>query len=65
MMKEEQYLTERLQDQIDWYDQKSQFNQKWFKWLRVTEIICASFRSYDRCCGLVRGVLVSSCFTIF
>jgi hypothetical protein len=27
MMKEEQYLTERLQDQIDWYDQKSQFNQ--------------------------------------
>ncbi len=42
MMKEEQYLTDRLQDQIDWYDQKSQFNQKWFKWLRVTEIICAS-----------------------
>jgi hypothetical protein len=36
-MKEEQYLTERLQDQIDWYDQKSQFNQKWFKWLRMTE----------------------------
>jgi hypothetical protein len=32
MMKEEQYLTDRLQDQIDWYDQKSQFNQKWFKW---------------------------------
>jgi len=41
-MNEEQYLTERVQDQIDWYDQKSQFNQKWFKRLRMIEIVCAS-----------------------
>lgn len=41
-MIEEEYLSERLEDQINWYDSKSQFNQRWFKRLRMTEIICAS-----------------------
>lgn len=41
-MTEDEYLIERLEDQINWYDKKSQFNQLWFKRLRMTEIICAS-----------------------
>lgn len=41
-MKEEQYLEERLEDQINWYDRKSQSSQKWFKRLRLIEIIAAA-----------------------
>jgi hypothetical protein len=29
---------ERLEDQIGWYDRKSNFNQHTFKWLKVVEI---------------------------
>ncbi len=29
---------ERLEDQISWYDRKSNFNQHTFKWLKVVEI---------------------------
>ncbi|NOX92765.1 MAG: DUF4231 domain-containing protein [Gammaproteobacteria bacterium] len=42
IMKEEEYLTDRLENQINWYDHKSQFNQKWCKRLRMIEIVCAS-----------------------
>jgi len=42
-MDKETYLKERLDDQIAWYDKKSQSSQTWFKSLRVTEIICAAF----------------------
>ena len=41
-MDEKQYLSERLENQIDWYNKKSQYNQKWFKRLRLTEIVCAA-----------------------
>ena len=30
-MNEEQYLNERLEDQINWYDKKSVWNQNIFK----------------------------------
>jgi hypothetical protein len=33
-MTEEEYIEERLNDQIIWYSKKSQTNQKWFKRLR-------------------------------
>jgi len=39
---EEEYLRDRVDDQIDWYDRKSQSNQKWYKWLRLIEIIAAA-----------------------
>ena len=39
---EEEYLRDRVDDQIDWYNKKSQANQKWYKWLRVIEIIAAA-----------------------
>jgi hypothetical protein len=41
-MNEEQYLNERLDDQINWYSKKSQTNQRWFKRLRLLEIIAAA-----------------------
>ncbi|MCI5145439.1 MAG: DUF4231 domain-containing protein [Candidatus Electrothrix sp. AR3] len=41
-MDKEQYITERLDCQIHWYDSKSQTNKKWFKSLRAIEIVCAA-----------------------
>lgn len=41
-MKQEDYLTQRVDDQISWYDSKSQWNQKWYKRLRNIEIIAAA-----------------------
>ena len=42
-MDQDKYLKERLDDQIDWYDKKSQWNQKWFKRLKIMEISFAAF----------------------
>lgn len=41
-MTENDYIEKRLDDQITWYDKKSQWNQKRFKTLRILEIIIAS-----------------------
>jgi hypothetical protein len=41
-MNEEDYFDKRLEDQLQWYDAKSQFNQKWYKRLRLLEIISAA-----------------------
>ena len=41
-MNDQQYLTERLDDQLNWYDSKSQSNQHRYKTLRITEIVCAA-----------------------
>jgi hypothetical protein len=41
-MDQQEYIETRLDDQIDWYDKKSQWNQKWYKWLRIFEIVAAS-----------------------
>jgi hypothetical protein len=32
----------RLEEQIDWYDNKSTFNQSWFKRLKIIELIVAA-----------------------
>lgn len=42
-MKSEEYLKERVQDQIDWYEGKSSRNQKWYKRLRGSEFVMAAF----------------------
>ena len=39
---EDQYLKERLEDQINWYSNKSSRYKKWFYSLRSLEIILAS-----------------------
>ncbi len=41
-MKEQEYLKNRLDDQLTWYSQKSRHNQSWFKGLRLLEIISAA-----------------------
>ena len=41
-MNEEEYITSRVDDQISWYDRKSQSAQYWFKWLRGAEIFAAA-----------------------
>jgi hypothetical protein len=42
MISPEEYIEQRLSDQINWYDRKSGTNQRWFKWLRFTEIVAAA-----------------------
>lgn len=42
-MTEEEYITERLEDQIDWYSRKSSSSQTKYKTLRLVEIISAAF----------------------
>lgn len=41
-MTPEEYLEQRLDDQIAWYDRKSGATQRWFKRLRAAEIVCAA-----------------------
>ena len=33
---------ERVRDQIGWYDRKSRYNQRWFKALKVCQIVTAA-----------------------
>jgi hypothetical protein len=40
-MNEQQYIETRVKDQIKWYSDKSGSNQKFFKFFKITEIICA------------------------
>lgn len=40
-MTPDEYIKERVNDQILWYDQKSQRAQRWFKRVRAVEIIAA------------------------
>ncbi len=39
---EERYIQERLQGQIDWFDAKSSWNQRWYKRLKAIEILAAA-----------------------
>lgn len=41
-MKEEEYLKDRLEKQLAWYSKESQYNQKFYKRLRLAEIISAA-----------------------
>ena len=41
-MDEKAYLQDRLDDQIKWYDVKSQHNQRLYKYLRIVEITAAA-----------------------
>jgi hypothetical protein len=41
-MNENEYVDQRVQDQIDWYDRKSRAAKGWFRRLRVIEIVAAA-----------------------
>lgn len=47
----------RLDDQIDWYDRKSLAAQKWFKALKIIQIVCAGVVPLVTIFG-VEGVLL-------
>jgi hypothetical protein len=42
MISPEEYIEQRLNDQIVWYDRKSGTSQRWFKRLRFGEIVAAA-----------------------
>jgi Protein of unknown function (DUF4231) len=42
MISPEEYIEQRLSDQINWYDRTSTWNQRWFKRLRFAEIVAAA-----------------------
>ena len=42
MVSPEDYIEQRLDDQIGWYDRKSTANQRWFNRLRFAEIVAAA-----------------------
>ncbi len=51
---------ERLDDQLSWYDTKSMENQKWYKRLKVAEIIAAAiipFAAGFEGLGILTGIL--------
>lgn len=37
-----EYITQRLDPEIEWYDKKSKSNKCWFVWLRISEIVAAA-----------------------
>lgn len=41
-MNQNEYIEKRLNDQIEWYDKKSQLNQKLFKLLQVSQLVIAA-----------------------
>lgn len=53
-MNENEYMNKRIDDQIDWYDRKSQFNQKMYKRLVLIEIVFSAsipfLTSYSSIC---------------
>ena len=42
MISADEYIEQRLNDQISWYDRKSGTSQLWFKRLRFAEIVAAA-----------------------
>jgi len=41
-MNEDEYVQTRVDGQIDWYNRKSEANQRWFRVLRIVEIVAAA-----------------------
>ena len=41
-MDQQTYLETRLEEQLNWYNAKSQWNQKWYKRLKIFEITAAA-----------------------
>jgi hypothetical protein len=58
------YINERLDDQIEWYDQKSSSNQSRFKWCKWTEMalggIIAVLTPAITNCELIKYIIAAS-----
>jgi hypothetical protein len=57
-MNPEQYISDRVDDQIGWLSKKSAWNQRWFKRLRLAEIVLAGsvpvLAAYADTCGAIK-----------
>jgi hypothetical protein len=53
-------IFDRLENQIDWYDKKSQWSQRWFKRIKVTEIVAAALIPFMAAWGFRYSVLVTA-----
>lgn len=42
-MTSENPTIKRLEEQVDWYDKKSNLNQRFFHWLKIIELVVAAF----------------------
>lgn len=42
VMKQEEYIKNRIEVQISWYDRRSQINQRWYKGLQLSQFILAT-----------------------
>ncbi len=40
-MTEQEYLDQRVQDQIEWYEKKGAWHKKWFMRMKITETVLA------------------------
>ena len=45
-MNEEEYIEQRVEDQILWYDKKSKNNQKLYKWIKFIEIFLSALLAF-------------------
>lgn len=68
-MTEQEYLEDRLEDQIKWYDKKSQIHQKWYKKLKFIELISGfaipiatlvRFSSFEVLVSILSGIILLS-----
>lgn len=41
-MNEKEYLDDRLEDQINWYDNKSSINKRWFRRCQLIQLVMAA-----------------------
>jgi len=48
MISADEYIEQRLNDQISWYDRKSGTSQLWFKRLRFAEIVASAIMPASR-----------------
>lgn len=48
---------QRLEDQIEWYDGKSRHNQRWFKRLKVAQIVTAAAIPVGAAAGVTSALL--------
>ena len=55
-MGKEDYIEQRLEDQIAWYDDKAGWNQRWFKRLQVVIIVAGALVPFVSGLGTDAGV---------
>lgn len=56
-MTKEEYLDNRVEHQIAWYDNKSRVNQIWFKIFRIVEVVAAAFIPFLSCISSKYAIL--------